>query len=64
MALTASVDICAEIKSTLQWRNYLKSGRVWRKVPEGDECGSESLQALVYDILSPTTAVFNYAIGS
>ena len=35
-ALTASVDICAEIQRVpLQWRNHY-SGRVWRKVPESD----------------------------
>ena len=41
--------------------------RVWRKVPESDArsvAASIKLQALVYDILPSTTAVFSYAIGS
>ena len=43
-----------------------KSGRVWRKVPEAmlGVCFHCKLQALVYDILPSTTAVFSYAIGS
>ena len=35
-ALTASVDSCAEIKSTPQFSGVTKSGRVWRNVPESD----------------------------
>ena len=34
-ALTASVDSCAEIKEC-PFNGVTKSGRVWRKVPEGD----------------------------
>ena len=40
------------------------SGRVWRKVPELKAMLGVKLQALVYDILPSTTAVFSYAIGS
>ena len=39
-----------------------KSGRVWRKCREA--VLGVKLQALVYDILPSTTAVFSYAIGS
>ena len=35
-ALTASVDSCAEMKSTYPFSGVTKSGRVWRKVPESD----------------------------
>ena len=34
--LTASVDSCAEIKSTCPFSGVTSSGRVWRKVPESD----------------------------
>ena len=64
-ALTASVDSCAEIKSALQWRNQIweEFGGRCRKAMLG-VCVRAKLQALVYDILPSTTAVFSYAIGS
>ena len=64
-----SVDSCAEIAVVLTnpiSGRVTKSGRVWRQVPESDarSVGWAKLQALVYDILPSTTAVFSYAIGS
>ena len=35
-ALTASVESCSEIKIECPFSGVTSSGRVWKKVPEGD----------------------------
>ena len=41
-----------------------RGGRIWSLLGQGQLSVRQTVQALVYDILPTTTAVFSYAIGS
>ena len=53
-ALTASLDSCAEIKSTFS--GVTKSGKIWRKVPEID-ARSVSLKVSVQPLDASTSLI-------